>query len=92
MRHQIGRALRALAERIDPLPAARTPWEQEVDLMRQIVENQRRVKTLHERQGQEILDAVIAAVNGGIGGRVGLGFQSPGGDDDGGAGTPARYK
>lgn len=37
-------------------------------------------------QGDQLVNAVLSAVNGGIGGRVGLGFQTPGY-----AGQTARY-
>jgi hypothetical protein len=49
------------------------------DLVREQVANQQRIIRLTETQGPQILAAVIAAVNGSIGGSLGLGgFQSVG--------------
>ena len=47
------------------------------DLAREQVDNQRKIIAL-ANQGPAILAAVIAAVNGDIGGRTGLGFQTVG--------------
>ena len=55
------------------------------DLQREQIANQREILTL-QQQGPEILAAVIAAVDGGIGGKVGLGFGKPGYP-----GSAARY-
>lgn len=60
--------------------------QQERDsLQREQVENQRKILQLAQ-QGPQILAAVVAAVNGDIGGKVGLGFSTPSY-----AGAPARY-
>src|SRR5262249_6828973 len=59
--------------------------QQLIDLQTQMVQNQSEILAL-ANPGRAIFGAVIAAVSGGIGGRVGLGFQA--------AGTPgsvARY-
>lgn len=39
--------------------------------------NQRRIIQLTEAQGPAVMAAIVAAVNGSIGGRIGLGFQKP---------------
>lgn len=54
-------------------------------LVAEQVQNQRRILALAQ-QGPAILAAVVAAVNGDIGGKVGIGFSTPGY-----AGATARY-
>ena len=48
------------------------------ELVRQQVENQKLIIRLTEQQGPQLVAAVVAAVNGDIGGKVGLGFSTPG--------------
>ena len=51
--------------------------EQRIAVEQEVAANQTQLLKLAQ-QGDQIVGAVISAVNGGIGGRVGLGFQSPG--------------
>jgi hypothetical protein len=44
-------------------------------IMAEVAANQRRLIALAEQQGPAVVGAVVAAVNGSIGGKVGLGFQ-----------------
>lgn len=60
--------------------------QEQIDLNKQIVDNQNRLAALVSSQQNALLGALTAALNGTIGGRVGLGFQTPGF-----AGGPARY-
>jgi len=60
--------------------------QQRMDLDRELADNQRRMLAVAESQPNVLLGGLIAAINGGIGGRVGLGFQTPGF-----AGQGARY-
>jgi hypothetical protein len=66
-------ALKGLQGSID---AANELQRQRDDLDRQLLDNQLKIIALAQ-QGPEILAAVIAAINGGIGGRLGLGLQTP---------------
>jgi|GEM_PF-1372195 len=59
--------------------------QQQIDLQKQIADNQSKILAI-AGQGDAILNAVVAAVSGGIGGKVGLGTQTPGY-----AGGLARY-
>jgi hypothetical protein len=52
--------------------------QQRMDLDRELADNQRRMLAVAESQPNVLLGGLVAAINGGIGGRVGLGFQTPG--------------
>lgn len=80
-------------ELIDAINANTEAVNAEAELERQrlaletiIQSNQMKILAMRG-QGDQILAAIVAAVNGGIGGQVGLGFQSPST-----AGAMARYK
>jgi hypothetical protein len=75
MRTTIAHLLRRVADELAP---------PEPSIQEQILANQRKLLALSQ-SGPQIVEAVTAAVNGGIGGRVGLGFRQP--PDDG----TARY-
>lgn len=78
---EAARALQAATSAVEALTSATEQANrlqaQRDQINTEIVENQRRLIAL-AGQGDQIVAAVIAAVNGGIGGRVGLGFQSVG--------------
>jgi 3D (Asp-Asp-Asp) domain-containing protein len=57
-----------------------------MELDRQLAENQRRMLAVAQSQPNVLLGAIVAALNGQIGGRLGLGFQTPGT-----AGKPGMY-
>jgi hypothetical protein len=57
-----------------------------IDLNKQVVDNQNRIINLTTQQGPQLMAAFAAAISGGIGGKVGLGFQSVGY-----AGSGVRY-
>ncbi|HYV17336.1 MAG TPA: hypothetical protein VE972_15085 [Conexibacter sp.] len=51
--------------------------QQRMDLDRELADNQKRMLAVAESQPNVLLGGLIAAVNGGIGGKVGLGVQTP---------------
>ena len=75
------RDITSLGQSIDALTAAteeqnRIQAERDA-LNKQIADNQLKILAL-ANQGPQIVAAVVAAVSGGIGGQLGLGFQTPG--------------
>lgn len=60
--------------------------QQRADLDRQLAENQSRMLAVAESQPNVLLGAMVSALNGQIGGQIGLGFQTPGT-----AGRPGIY-
>lgn len=61
----------------DAVNAANEIQRERDALNQQIADNQLRILAL-ANQGPQIVNAVVAAVSGGIGGQLGLGFQTPG--------------
>jgi hypothetical protein len=70
-------AFLAVGSAIEALTGEMEKANQRLALEQQIADNQLKIIAL-ANQGPEIVAAVVAAVSGGIGGQLGLGFQTPG--------------
>lgn len=60
------------------LEQSNTLLQQKIDLDAQVVANQEAILAVARSQPNVLLQAIVEALSGAIGGRVGLGFQTPG--------------
>lgn len=66
-----------MADLKDAVVANTAQQEEQTKLLAEQVANQQKLVALVTAQGPALIAAVSAVVSGDIGGRVGLGFQSP---------------